>query len=78
MALLKRKLKGQIAVEGRMRMISKFLYLPMTINGDTRWLENVMIMYYAKESYTFENGVAVPDLWWEAQRFISYIKLKSN
>lgn len=46
----------------------KFLWLPITINGETRWLEKAHIKYKVTliPSYTIENSY-----YWEAIEFVN-------
>lgn len=51
------------------RIKTKFLWWPMTINNETRWLETAEVMYKVKK----ENTIILPDTYyyWAPMKFIN-------
>jgi len=49
-------------VDGQKRIISKFLFLPLTIDDETRWLERATI-YQEYEECRIISAYLVPSKW---------------
>lgn len=51
------------------KVVTKFLWFPITIDGETRWLENATVRYMVKKEYS----VFVGDYhyYWEAREFLN-------
>jgi len=47
---------------------NKFLWFPMTIKGETRWLETADVLYVVKREYTSLFGICY---YWEPHQFIN-------
>lgn len=45
-----------------------FLWFPLTIDGETRWLEEAQIVYRVRKKYDVWNN---PYFYWEAWQFVN-------
>ncbi len=69
-----KKKDKSIPKHGQLRTLSKFLWLPVTIEGETRWLEKANIVYKCVYYNIFEYGVldTVKHFKWEPFAFDDY------
>ena len=52
------------------RIVERFLLLPVTLNGEKRWLEKAKIEQRYIYTYTYDCGFANPEGRWMNYRFI--------
>lgn len=67
-----RWIKRKFPTEGSERIVEKFLILPVTISGETRWLEKAKMIEVCVH-YTWANGRSRGNdfYMWEAKKFLT-------
>ena len=58
--------------EGDIKTVTKFLWLPITLGNETRWLERatMQMQYTGFNSYVPDSKIVCRGYWWRPERFI--------